>query len=235
MKPVTGILRIMAPFIGSLVIGAQVGWCQANEAAGSGHNSAQPTGSVAANREYEFQKFGGVAWRSGPGYELTLDVYVPDRPSLAPALLAVHGGSWRSGTKLNWFRHARKLARAGFVVVAINYRHAPEFKFPAQIHDCKAAVRWMRRHAGEYGIDPDRIGAIGYSAGGHLVALLATSDVDDGLEGDLAAGDQGISSRVQAVAIGGAPCHFEWIDEDSRTLNFWLGSTRRQNPERPDS
>ena len=61
--------------------------------------------------------------------------------------------------------------------------------------------------------------------------MLATSDAYDGLEGQLGTGDEAISSRVQAVAIGGAPCHFDWIDEDSRTLNFWLGASRRQNPE----
>ncbi len=181
--------------------------------------------------EFAFEKFGGVEYRSGDDYRLTLDVYVPDRPGRCPAILAVHGGSWRSGTKLNWFRHARKLARAGFVVVAINYRHAPQFPFPAQIHDCKAAVRWMRVHADQYHIDPDRIGGIGYSAGGHLVALLGTSDADDGLEGAVPESESGISTRLQAVAVGGAPCNFDWIDDDAKTLNFWLGATRREDPE----
>jgi acetyl esterase/lipase len=178
----------------------------------------------------EFRKFGGIEYRSDAEYRLTLDIYVPQGKGPWPAILAVHGGGWRSGTKLNWFRHARKLARAGFVVVAINYRHAPEFRFPAQIHDCKAAVRWMRRHSEQYRIDPDRIGGVGYSAGGHLVALLGTTDADDGLEGPVPEEELGISTRLQAVAAGGAVCEFSWIDRDSDALSYWLGGSRKDNP-----
>jgi acetyl esterase/lipase len=190
--------------------------------------STNPTGSSA---EFAFQKYGGIEYRSWENYKLTLDVYVPEGVGPWPAILTVHGGAWRSGTKLNWVRHARKLARAGFVVVAINYRHAPEFKFPAQIYDCKAAVRWMRMNASQYKIDPDRIGGLGYSAGGHLVALLGTTDADDGLEGEVTESEAKISTRLQAVAAGGAPCDFEWIDEDSDGLDYWLGTPRSKDPE----
>ncbi len=182
-------------------------------------------------RRFEFEKRGGILYRSGEGYRLTLDVYVPAGAGPYPALLAVHGGAWRSGTKLNWFRHARKLARAGFVVVAINYRHAPQFPFPAQIHDCKAAVRWMRIHAEPYKIDPACIGGLGYSAGGHLVALLGTSDPQDGLEGEVPEAERHVSSRLQAVAAGGAVCEFSWVDEDSRGLVYWLQGSRSSRPE----
>lgn len=184
-----------------------------------------------ARVKYEFEKFGGVEYRSGEDYCLTLDVYVPEGEGPYPGILAVHGGSWRSGTKLNWFRHARKLAKAGFVVVAINYRHAPTHRFPAQIHDCKAAVRWMRFNADRYKIDPDQIGGAGYSAGGHLVAMLGTSDPDDGLEGDVPDDEKQFSTRLQAVAAGGAPCEFSWIDENARTLDYWLGGSRASKPE----
>ena len=180
---------------------------------------------------FEFLKHGGIEYKKGDGYRLTLDVYVPEGKGPYPGILAVHGGSWRSGTKLNWFRHARKLASAGFVVVAINYRHAPTYPFPAQIQDCKAAVRWMRIHSDQYKIDPQRIGGAGYSAGGHLVALLGTSDADDGLEGEIPENEKGVDSRLQAVAAGGAPCEFSWIDEDSRSLSFWLGGSRASNEE----
>lgn len=193
--------------------------------------TAKSDASASTATVFEFDKFGGVEYRSGEDYRLTLDVYVPEGDGPYPGILAVHGGSWRSGTKLNWFRHARKLARAGFVVVTINYRHAPTHRFPAQIHDCKAAVRWMRLHADEYKIDPEQIGGAGYSAGGHLVALLGTSDKDDGLEGDVPDAEKGISTRLQAVAAGGAPCEFSWIDDDARTLAYWLGSNRASNPE----
>lgn len=181
--------------------------------------------------EFEYDKYGGLEYSSGEDWQLTLDVYVPRRSQPAPAVLAIHGGGWRSGSKLNWYRHARKLARAGFVVVAINYRHAPRFPFPAQIHDCKAAVRWMRQNARTYRFDPERIGVLGYSAGGHLAALLATSDPESGLEGPVPVAESDISTRVQAVAVGGAPCDLESFDEETRVLDFWLGGSRRERPE----
>jgi len=187
--------------------------------------------TVARRNLYDFEKFGGVEYRKGEGYQLTLDVYVPEGEGPFPGILAVHGGAWRSGTKLNWFRHARKLARAGYVVVAINYRKAPTFQFPAQIHDCKAALRWMRLNCDKYKLDPDQIGGTGYSAGGHLVALLGTSDANDGLEGEVPDNEQGISTRLQAVAPGGAACEFSWIEDDANTLAYWLGSSRAANPE----
>ncbi|MGI9516830.1 MAG: alpha/beta hydrolase fold domain-containing protein [Pirellulaceae bacterium] len=188
-------------------------------------------GATATFPVNEFEKFGGIVYRTGEDYRLTLDVYVPEGEGPFPAVLAVHGGSWRSGTKLNWFRHARRIARAGFVVVAINYRHAPEFQFPAQIHDCKAAVRWMRTNAATYKIDAERIGAVGYSAGGHLVALLGTTESADGLEGDVPSEESGVSTRLRAVACGGAPCEFTWLGDESRSLAFWLGDSRAGNPE----
>lgn len=177
------------------------------------------------------RKLGAIEYARGEDYRLTLDVYMPEGEGPFPAIVAIHGGAWRSGTKINWLRHAWKLAGAGFVVVAINYRLAPEFPFPAQIHDCKAAVRWARKHAADYRIVPDRIGAIGYSAGGHLAALLATTDANDGLEGPVPAEDLKISTRLSAAAIGGAPCDFDWIADDSRQMNFLFGGTKLEKPE----
>jgi acetyl esterase/lipase len=179
----------------------------------------------------EFEKHGAIEYARGENYRLTLDVYVPKGDGPYPAILAIHGGGWRSGTKLNWVRHAWKLAAAGFVVVAINYRHAPEFRFPAQIEDCKSAVRWVRIHSDQYKIDPGRIGGLGYSAGGQLVALLGTSDAGDGLDGPVPESEKGISCRLQAVAAGGAPCDLNWIDADSHALDFWLGAPRSMAPE----
>jgi acetyl esterase/lipase len=109
------------------------------------------------------------------------------------AILVVHGGSWRAGDKAapGWRSACEWLASEGFVAFSINYRLAPLFTFPAQILDVRAAVRWIRQpdHAARFDIDPDRIGALGGSAGGNLVALLA-------VEGD---GDVTVGSRVSAV------------------------------------
>src|SRR5690606_14422498 len=97
---------------------------------------------------------------------------------------------------------AQALADRGFVTVTISYRLSGEAQFPAQIHDCKASVRWLRANAEKYGVDPDAIGATGLSAGGHLVALLATSGGVPELEGDGGNAEQ--SSAIQAAVAMGA-------------------------------
>ncbi len=102
----------------------------------------------------KFEKFGAITYREIDGESLNCDVYVPTGPGPYPAVLAIHGGAWRHGSKITMTRHAWKLAQAGYVVVAINYRHAPKHPFPAQVHDCKHAVRWMRANAKQYKIDP---------------------------------------------------------------------------------
>lgn len=164
---------------------------------------------------------------SGP---LKADVYSPRGEGPFPGVLVVHGGAWRMGTRGQLAGVAQKLAKNGFVAVAISYRLAPVYKFPAQIDDCKAAVRWMRASAEELKIDPDRIGGFGYSAGAHLVTLLGTTDPDDGLEG-IADPSTAPSTRLQAVACGGAPCDFRPIPADIEGLAFWLGGSRAQKPE----
>ncbi|MCP4175550.1 MAG: alpha/beta hydrolase fold domain-containing protein [Fuerstiella sp.] len=128
-----------------------------------------------------------------------LDLYLPRKGKESrPVVVWIHGGGWRNGSKNNC--PAIPLVNRGFVVASINYRLSGHAVFPAQINDCKAAIRWLRANAGKYGIDAGHIGVWGSSAGGHLVALLGTSgDVND-LEGepdDRANADQ--SSRVQAV------------------------------------
>ncbi len=172
-----------------------------------------------------------VVYRKTDEFELKCDVYIPAGDGPFPTILAVHGGAWRSGTKFMMLRHAWRLVSAGYVVVAIDYRHAPKYKFPAQIHDCKHAVRWMRANADSYNIDVERLGAFGYSAGGHLVALLGTTNPQDGLEGDIDASLLGFSSQIQCVAAGGAPCEFSWVAPNSSALVYWLGKSQAESPE----
>lgn len=122
-----------------------------------------------------------------------------------PCLVFIHGGGWSGGNRHAYRSAIENAAGKGYVAVTISYRltqpdpqtGVPKEPFPAQIHDCKAAVRWVRAHAGEYQIDPQRIGVAGASAGGHLSLLVGLTDDKDGLEGDL--GNGGQSSRVQAV------------------------------------
>lgn len=133
--------------------------------------------------------------------DLKMDIYYPAvAAGPVPALLHVHGGGWTKGDKAltAGIIDIINLLRQGYLVASINYRLAPEYKFPAQIQDVKCAVRYLRAHASEYGIDPDRIGAFGGSAGGHLVALLGVTDDSAGF--DNSGGWSQQSSRVQAVA-----------------------------------
>ncbi len=158
---------------------------------------------------------------------LKADVYVPKGKGPFPGVVVIHGGAWYIGTRAQLSGVAQLLAQHGMTAVAISYRLAPRHKFPAQIEDCKAAVRWMREQAGKLKIDPKRVGGFGYSAGAQLVTLLGTTDADDGLEG-IDNPQLGPSTRLQAVAAGGMPCDFRVMDRDSRRLAFWLGGSRRE-------
>lgn len=175
-----------------------------------------------------FSKTPAVVYKRTDQYELKCDVFVPEGDGPFPAILAVHGGGWRGGSKFHMSRHAWLMARSGYVVVAIDYRLAPEHPFPAQLEDCRDAVMWMKANAKRFKMDVRRLGAYGYSAGAHLVALTATTENDDPVE--LPDGTKLEDTRIKAVAVGGAPCEFSWVG-DSNLLSFWLGGTRKSKPE----
>jgi acetyl esterase/lipase len=162
---------------------------------------------------------------SGP---LAADVYRPHGPGPFPGMLVVHGGAWRMGTRADLATLAHALAQQGYTAVAIDYRLAPTYKFPAQIYDCQAAVRWMRSNANALKIDPARIGGFGYSAGGHLVALLGTLGDKELREPGLSANAP--STRLNVVVAGGAPCDFRVLPGDSERVAFWIGGTREKMP-----
>jgi len=147
------------------------------------------------------------------GKPLLLDIYLPkDAPRPLPVIVWIHGGGWQAGDKNHC--PAVPFVSQGYAAVSINYRLTDEAPFPAQIHDCKAAIRWVRAHAKEYGFAADRIGVWGASAGGHLAALLGTSGGVKELEGDV--GDNlNYSSRVQAVCDFCGPSSFREEDFES--------------------
>lgn len=131
------------------------------------------------------------------GKSLRLDAFLPAGAAKPlPVIVWIHGGGWRAGSKERC--PAIPLSGAGYAVFSIDYRLTDVAAFPAQIHDCKGAIRWIRAHAREYNLDPKRIGVWGSSAGGHLVALLGTSGDVKELEGEVG-GNLDQSSRVQAV------------------------------------
>lgn len=151
--------------------------------------------------------FRDQVYAEGGGKSQSLDLYIPSGGAPKKALIVwVHGGGWRQGSKEGG--PIQPLIRAGFAVASINYRLSQEALFPAQIEDCKAAVRWLRANADRFGLDKGRFGAWGGSAGGHLVALLGTSGGVKELEGDKL-GNSGESSRVQAVCDFYGPIDFE--------------------------
>ncbi|WP_197138096.1 alpha/beta fold hydrolase [Crateriforma conspicua] len=150
-----------------------------------------------------------ISYREGnPAWKL--DLVMPSKSSVdpRPAIVFVHGGGWRGGDKRQgyFFEGAVEYAQQGYVCMTVNYRLTGEAPFPACIEDVKCAVRWLREHAVEYNVDPDRIGAYGNSAGAHLVSMLGLTDKDDGLEGDGPWNDQ--SSIVQAVCASATPTDF---------------------------
>lgn len=149
--------------------------------------------------------------------ELLLDAFIPKLEGIHPAVLVVHGGAWRSGNRRQLRAYAIALAERGFVCFAIDYRLAPKHKFPAQIEDCRMAIRWIRENASQYKVNPDRLGAIGYSAGGHLVSLLATTGTPPSDK------NGNIDTRIQVAAAGGAPTDFRWFPDNGRWADFWMG------------
>jgi acetyl esterase/lipase len=167
------------------------------------------------------------------GTALKMDVYYPDQYSLEPwpAVMYVHGGAWQKGDKSEGagFRSLAGLRSAGFIVFAINYRLAPQYLFPAQIEDVKCAVRYLRAHAEQYHLNSEKIGVWGGSAGGHLVALLGTSNgVSKWEVGDYL--DQ--SSDVQAVVdmFGPADLSVEFDSTNFQTARDVFGVTSPKDP-----
>ena len=165
----------------------------------------------------------GVPYAALPSARpLELDLVLPpEAAEPVPVVVFLHGGGWRLGS-----RHAagpayrgmtptpfERVAQAGIAVASVDYRLTGEATWPAQLHDAKAAVRWLRARAGELRIDPDRIAAWGESAGGHLAELLGLTTDDAGLEGEV--GLTGPSSRVSAVVAWYAPSDIAAVATDT--------------------
>lgn len=149
-----------------------------------------------------------ITYGKGGDSELKLDLARPDGDGPFPAIVFIHGGGWYQGSRQAYRGQIMEAAKRGYVATTISYRlmkFDEEKKetttakpiFPAQIHDAKASIRWMRANAKKYHVDPDRIGVTGGSAGGHLSLLVGLTDAQSDLEGDGGNPDQ--SSRVQAV------------------------------------
>lgn len=174
-------------------------------------------------------RYGTVPGAPSDQAGLYLDLLVPEpaanRP--VPVVIYLHGGGWRSGQRSEgmypWLNPM--LAAHGFATASVTYRLSQEAPFPAQIHDVKAAIRWLRATATSYGLDAERIGIWGDSAGGQLASLAAVSAADGELEGGC--GSPGFSSAVQAVVARCAASDFERVrarwGDDSPILTGLFG------------
>lgn len=154
-----------------------------------------------------------VEYGKGGERALKLHILRPKSPpkDAMPVLVWIHGGGWQAGSKDSGIGRLAKYAERGYFCASIEYRLSKEAVFPAQIEDCKCAIRFLRAKAKEYNLDPNRIGVWGSSAGGHLVALLGTSASIKELEGKGGWPEQ--SSRVQAVCDFCGPADFpKWGD-----------------------
>lgn len=164
--------------------------------------------------------------------ELLADLFLPQAAERAPAIVYIFGGGWRIGTRDDFYRQAALLAAQGIAGMCIDYRLSGEASYPAAVHDSKAAVRYLRTHAAELQVDSTRIGCVGYSSGGHLAAMLATTADDPVLEGD---GNGGVSSAVTAAVLFNPLTDLRNIGTDSprvrANIEAFLGATEDSAPE----
>jgi acetyl esterase/lipase len=161
-----------------------------------------------------------VVFGTGGGRDLKCTVYHPPQPgSKRPAILLVHGGSWVNGDRSQLHGYGILLGRIGYVCVATEYRLAGESKWPAQIHDVKAALRWMSANAEKLGIDPDKIIVEGNSAGAHLALMVAGTPNEPEFEGE--GGSAGLPTHVAACVAIYAPTILQVADQPlAPTISF---------------
>lgn len=174
-----------------------------------------------------------IVYTRADGTELKLDLARPgEGAGPFPGVLVIHGGAWRQGSK-NAMRGAlTEFARRGYVAVSPQYRFCPKATFPAQVHDVKEAVRWLKTNAATYQVDAGHIGAMGFSAGGHLALMLGLTGPSDDLEGD-APGDAP-STRIQAVVNYFGPTDLAAADIPALTKDLikdFLGDSAAARPE----
>lgn len=167
-----------------------------------------------------------IVYETVNGRELPLDLYIPEGATEPlPLIIWIHGGGWRGGSK-NAINRCVEVLNHGYALASVEYRLSGEAKFPAAIEDCKAAVSYLRWKAPKLGIDPDRFGVWGSSAGGHLVALMGTTN--DVLDFDTHPVTKMASPTVQAVCNWFGPTDF-------LRMNDVTGGIDHDSPDSPES
>ena len=152
-------------------------------------------------------RVGPLAYVDGGEPRQSGELFLPEGPGSRPAVVVVHGGGWTGGERADMEKFARRLARAGYAVLNVEYRLAPAHRFPAQLEDLQHAVAWLRANGARWRIDAARIGVLGYSAGAHLAMLLGTS-----------------GAGIRAVVAGAGPADLT-VYPDSPYCKALLGGT----------
>lgn len=177
-----------------------------------------------------------IEYAAVDGHRLLLDLYLPKDVENPPLIVWIHGGAWRRGSKASM--PLTELA-GEFAIASVDYRLSPVAKFPAQVHDCKAAIRFLRANAAKYKFNAERIAVAGASAGGHLAALVGVTNGQKALEGTVGDHDE-VSSDVQATVSYYGPTNFTTILQQSTphglsvrvpALELLLGGQPEQKPD----
>ncbi len=159
-----------------------------------------------------------------------MDIYLPEGNGPFPVVVIIHGGAFMMGDKSGEASNAAALVANGIAAVSINYRLSSEAQYPAQIQDCKAAVRFLRANATKYNLNPDKIGSWGASAGGNLSSLLGTTSGISELEG-ASLGNSSYSSKVIASVDWFGPINFLTMDAEATALGFTINTNSSTSPE----
>ncbi len=161
------------------------------------------------------------------GDATTMDIYLPSgAPAHSPAIMMIHGGAWRSGSKDAYHDAAVRMARSGWVAVSINYRLGAAGVYPRAVQDCVCALAYLRKHADEYGIDPRRIAVTGYSAGGQLASLIGVAANAPEHVPDCAAGGTGLPAAV--ISSAGVQ---DFHGHDHQWVQDFLGGSESEVPD----
>lgn len=183
-------------------------------------HAQQPTPPTSADTVSRSNAIPYAQGKSGP---LLSDLYIPSGTGPYPAIVFIHGGGWIGGDRTQMTRIIEELASHGYVGMAIDYDLSPQVHFPVALHESKEAIRWLRAHAAEYHVDPQRIAVAGSSAGGELAALVALTNGDSRYEGD--GGSKGFSSTVKAAILYNAALDLTTAPENDESITKYLGSS----------
>jgi acetyl esterase/lipase len=182
------------------------------------------------------QKLSAVSYDDRFGDSTIMDVYLPpgDAAQGRPAILFIHGGSWKAGSRAEFSVVADRFARSGWVTASIEYRLDPSGSYPRMMQDTQCALAFFRAHAVDYGLDPARVAVIGYSAGGHLASVLGVAIDEPDFQPDCAAANGGPVAAPAAVVSGAGPQDLRYYDGNDAVTTL-LGGRAADVPARYDA